>query len=50
MDKLQKLDYLASVESYLEQKEIYELFGELLKEIVVHRPKEPLDFIIERLK
>jgi adenylate kinase len=50
MDKLQKLDYLASMESYLEQNEIYELLGDLLKEIVIHRPKEPLDFIVEKLK
>jgi|688.fasta_scaffold638542_3 adenylate kinase len=50
MDKLQKLDYLSSMESYLEQNEIYELLGDLLKEIVIHRPKDPLDFIIEKLK
>lgn len=50
MDKLQKLDYLASMESYLEQNEIYELLGELLKEIIIHKPKEPLDFIVEKLK
>lgn len=50
MEKLQKLDYLASIESYLEREEIYELMGDLLKEIIIHRPKEPLDFIVEKLK
>ena len=50
MDKLQKLDYLQSIETYLEREEIYELMGDLLKEIIIHRPKEPLDFIMERLK
>lgn len=50
MDKLQKLDYLAGIESYLEREEVYELLGELLKEIIIHRPAQPLDFIIEKLK
>jgi adenylate kinase len=50
MDKLQKLDYLTQIESYLEREEIYELMGDLLKEIVIHRPAQPLDFIIEKLK
>jgi adenylate kinase len=50
MDKLQKLDYLTQIESYLEREEIYELMGELLKEIIIHRPAQPLDFIIEKLK
>jgi adenylate kinase len=50
MDKLQKLDYLTQIESYLEREEIYELMGDLLKEIIIHRPPQPLDFIIEKLK
>lgn len=50
MEKPQKQEYLASIQNYLEENEIYELLGDLLKEIVVHRPKDPLDFIIDRLK
>ena len=50
MDKLQKLDYLTQIESYLEREEIYELMGDLLKKIIIHRPAQPLDFIIEKLK
>lgn len=50
MDKLQRIDYLGSIENYLEDNEIYELLGDLLKEIIIHRPKDPLDFIVERLK
>ena len=44
------MEYLGSIENYLETNEIYELFGELLKELVIHRPADPLEFIIERLK
>jgi len=50
MDKLQKLDYLTQIENYLEREEIYELMGDLLKDIIIHRPPQPLDFIIEKLK
>jgi len=31
MDKMQKFDYMQSIESYLEENQVYELFEELLK-------------------
>ena len=50
MDKLQKFDYMQQIESYLEQKQVYELFEDLLKQIVIHKPDHPLDFITDKLK
>ena len=50
MEKMQKLDYLQSMEQYLDQNEVYELFGDLLKEVITYRPEKPLDFIMEKLK
>jgi adenylate kinase len=50
MDKLQKFDYMANVESYLEQKQVYELFEDLLKQLIINKPANPLDFITEKLK
>jgi adenylate kinase len=29
---------------------LYELFKTLFKELLIHRPEEPLDFLIEKLK
>jgi hypothetical protein len=46
MDKLQRFEFQQSIESYLEQNQVYELFEGLLKEIVLHRPDQPLDFLI----
>lgn len=50
MDKLQKFDYMQSIEDYLENNQVYELFEELLKELVVARPEKPLDFLVNRLQ
>ena len=47
MDKLQKHDYMQTIEQYLEENQVYELFEDLLKQIIVARPDKPLDYIIE---
>lgn len=31
MDKMQKFDYMQSIESYLDDNQVYELFEDLLK-------------------
>jgi len=49
MDKLQKHDYMQNIEQYLEENQVYELFEDLLKQIIVTRPDKPLDYIIEAL-
>ena len=46
MDKLQRFEFQQSIESYLESNQVYELFEGLLKELVMHRPDQPLDYII----
>ena len=50
MDKLQKFDYMQTIESYLEQKQVYEMFEDLLKQLVVNKPDNPLDFLMDKLK
>lgn len=49
MDKLAKHDYMQQIEQFLEENQVYELFEDLLKQLVVARPDKPLDFIIEAL-
>ena len=46
MDKIQKHDYMQTVEAFLEQNQIYELFEDLLKQLIVARPEDPLAFLI----
>lgn len=49
MDKIQKFEYVQTIEAFLEENQIYELFQGLLKQLIIHRPENPLDFLIERL-
>jgi adenylate kinase len=49
MDKLQKFEYTQSIENYLEDNQVYELFEGLLKQLVIHKPDQPLDFLIQKL-
>ncbi len=50
MDKLQKFDYTQRVESYLEQHQVYELFEDLLKQLVVKRPEDPHSYLLNVLQ
>ena len=49
MDKLQKFEFMKSIEDYLEDNQVYELFESLLKQLVINRPEQPLDFLIQKL-
>lgn len=40
---------MQSIESYLEENQVYELFESLLKQLVINRPEQPLDFLIQKL-
>jgi len=50
MDKMAKLDYMQSIETYLNENQVYELFEELLKQVIVSRPENPLQFILSKIK
>ena len=50
MDKLQKFDYMQSIETYLEENQVYELFEDLLKQLIVSRPEKPLQFLLAKIK
>ena len=49
MDKNQKGEYIEGIEEYLEDYKVYDYFYELMKDIILHRPKNPIDFLIERI-
>jgi adenylate kinase len=60
MDKKQRFEYIQEVEHYLEENtnpssdseyftHVYELFTSLQKQLLIHRPENPIDFLINRL-
>jgi len=49
MDKQQKLEYQNKIEAYLTKEHIYDLLEELLKQLTVKQPEDPISFLIEKL-
>jgi adenylate kinase len=49
MDKKQKLAYQKGIEQYLQQENVYDLFEDLLKSLVVKQPDDPISYLIEKL-
>lgn len=49
MDKEQKTEYTEGIEEYLEEHKVYDYFYELMKDLIVHRPKNPVDYLIDRI-
>lgn len=46
MDRQQKLDYQQKVEAFLNKENVYDLFEDLLKSLMVKQPDDPLSFLI----
>ena len=49
MDPNQKAEYSENIEEYLEEYKVYDYFYELMKEVVTEKPKNLIDFLIERI-
>ena len=49
MDKQQKLEYQNRIENYLSKEHVYDLFEDLLKQLVVKQPDDPISFLIDKL-
>lgn len=50
MNKNEKTQYIIDLEKELESKHVYDLMEKLMRELIVHQPQNPIDFLIERLK
>ena len=50
MDRVQKLEYEKSMEEYFHTHKVYELIQLLFEELIVNKPENPIDYLIERLK
>ncbi len=50
MDRVQKLEYEKSMEEYFHTHKVYELIERLFEELIVNKPENPIDYLIERLK
>lgn len=49
MDKKQKLEYQREIEKYLESKKVYEVFEDLMKSLIISKPEDPINYMIQKL-
>lgn len=49
MDRTEKLEYEKGIEQYFDEHKVYDLFEKLFKELVINKPENPIDYLIERL-
>ena len=50
MLKEKKLDYQRGCEDYIEQTKLYETFEDMMKSLIMHKPKDPIKFLIDKLQ
>ena len=49
MDRTEKLEYEKGIEQYFDEHKVYDLFEKLFKELIINKPENPVDYLIERL-
>ena len=50
MNQKQKIEYQQRIENYVESNGVYDLLDNLLRDIIIDRPKAPIDYLINKLK
>ena len=49
MLKDKKLEYQKSLEEYLEDQKVYDIFEDMMKSLIIHKPKDPIAYLIKKL-
>ena len=44
-----KLEFQKQLEDYLEEQKVYDIFQDMMKNLIQHRPKDPLNFLVKKL-
>ena len=50
MDRSEKLQYEQGIEHYFDEHKVYDLFEKMFKELIINKPEQPVDYLIERLQ
>ena len=50
MLKEKKLEFQQELEDTIEEHKIYELFEGMMKQLIIHKPDDPIDFLIKKLE
>jgi len=46
----EKIEFQREIEEYLEETKVYDIFEEIIWELVTELPKDPVNFIMEKTK
>lgn len=44
-----KLEFQKQLEDYLEEQKVYDIFQDMMKNLIQHRPKDPRSFLVKKL-
>jgi len=50
MDKATKTLFEQETKKYAEEKQVYDILENLMRKLIIHKPENPLDFMIEQLQ
>lgn len=50
MDQANKLQYQQQVEKYLERNKVYHIFEDMLKSLIIKKPDDPIQYLINKLQ
>ena len=43
------MDFQQQLEQYLEEEKVHDIFGDMMKALIKERPRNPVEFLIEKL-
>jgi len=49
MLKDKKLEYQTFLEEYLEDQKVFDIFEDMMKSLIMQKPKDPIQFLIKKL-
>jgi hypothetical protein len=49
MLKDKKLEYQKQLEEYLEEQNVYDIFEDMMKSLILTLPKDPVNFLVKKL-
>lgn len=44
-----KLEFQRQLEDYLEEQSVYDIFEDMMKSLIINRPKDPLGYLVKKL-
>ena len=48
--KKAKMQFQQEIEAYIEEEKVHDIFQDMMTAIIKERPKDPIKFLVERLK